>query len=54
MAETLLIVKVIEKTTGPISTKLGTKHCSVEGIKVFSNEGPLPSQRGDNSKKVII
>ena len=52
MAETLLIVKVIEKTTK--STKLGTKHCSVEGIKVFSNEGPLPSQRGDNSKKVII
>ena len=28
------------RTTGPISTKLGTKHPWVKGIQVCSNEGP--------------
>ena len=35
------------RTTGPISTKLGTKHPWVKGIQVCSNEGPLPFPRGD-------
>ena len=36
------------RTTGPISTKLGTKYPWVKGIQVCSNERPRPSQRGDN------
>ena len=36
------------RTTGPISTKLGTKHPRVKGIQVCSNEGPHPFPRGDN------
>ena len=36
------------RTTGPISTKLGTKHPWVKRIKVSSNEGPHHFQRGDN------
>ena len=53
------IVKMLEKhlpslkisffrTTGPVSTKLGTKHPWVKGIQVCSNEGPSPFPRGDN------
>ena len=37
------------RTTGPISTKLGTKHPWVMGNHVCSNEGPCPFPRGDNS-----
>ena len=36
------------RTTGSISTKLGTKHPWVKRIKVSSNEGPHHFQRGDN------
>ena len=32
--------KIFSRTTGPISTKLGTMHPWVTGIKVYSNEGP--------------
>ena len=32
------------RTTGPISTKLGTKHLLVKEIQVCSNEGPCPFQ----------
>ena len=42
------------RTTGPISTKLGTKHPWVMGIQVCSNEGPSPFPRVDNKKKVKI
>ena len=35
-------------TSGPISTKLGTKHFWVMGNQVCSNEGPCPFPRGDN------
>ena len=35
-------------TTGPILTKLGTKHPWVKGIQFCSNEGPRPFPRGDN------
>ena len=30
------------RTTVPISTKYGTEHPQVKGIKVWSNEGPCP------------
>ena len=42
------IVKIhsyqISRTTGPISTNLGTKHPWVKGIQVCSNEEPINSQ----------
>ena len=38
------------RTTGPISTQLGTKHPWMKGIQVYSNEGARPSPRGDNRK----
>ena len=37
-------------TTGPISTKLGTKHPWLLGIEVCSKEGPCPFLRADNRK----
>ena len=37
------------RTTGPISTKLDTKHTWVKRIKVCSNEGSCPFLRGDNN-----
>ena len=36
------------RTTGSISSKLGTKHPWVMGIQVCSNEGPCPFPIGDN------
>ena len=36
------------RTSGQISTKLGTKHPYVKGIQVCSNEEPRPLPRGDN------
>ena len=36
------------RTTGPISTKLGTKLPWVKGIQVCSNEGPVLFPTGDN------
>ena len=42
------------RTTGPISTKLGTKYPWIKGIQVGSNEGPRPSQRGDNRELIKI
>ena len=36
------------RTTGPISTKLGTKHPWVKGSQVCSNEGPCPFPKGEN------
>ena len=38
------------RTTGPISTKLGTMHPWVKGNQVCSNEGSLPFLRGDNNE----
>ena len=38
------------KSTWPISNKFGTKHPWVDGIQIFTNKGPHPSSRGDNSK----
>ena len=38
------------RTTGPISTKLGTKHPWVMGNHVFLNEGPCFFLRGDNNE----
>ena len=45
---TFHIFIIFSRTTGPISTKLGTKHPWVKGIQVCSNEGPHPFPRGDN------
>ena len=42
------------RTTGPISTKLGTKHPWVMRTEVCSNEGLCPFPRGDNYKLVKI
>ena len=42
------------ETTGPISSKLDTKYPWVKGIQVCSNEGPHPSQRGDNRELIKI
>ena len=42
------------KTTGPMSTKFGTKHPWVDGIKFFTNKGPHPSSNGDNTKIIKI
>jgi hypothetical protein len=46
------IFDVFSRTTGPISTRLGTNHPWVEGFQVSSNEGDRPSPRGDNSERV--
>ena len=45
---TFHIFIIFSRTTGPISTKLGTKHPQVKGIQVCSNEGPHLFPRGDN------
>ena len=42
------------RTTGPISTKLNTKHPWVKGIQVCSNEGPHLFPRGHNYEIVKI
>ena len=47
--KTFHIFNFFSRTTGPISTKFGTKNPWVEGIQVYPNEGPHPSTRGDNS-----
>ena len=39
---------LLSKTTGPISTKFGTKHPWVEVIQICSNEGLYPSQKVGN------
>ena len=42
------------RTTGPISTKHGTKHPWMKGIHVYSNEGSRHSPMGDNSKNIKL
>ena len=39
---------LFSRSTGPISTNLGTKHPLVKGIQVCSKEGPSLSPRVDN------
>ena len=48
------ILKIFFRTTGLISTKLGSKHNWVKRIQVCSNEGPRLFPRVDNSKTVKI
>ena len=48
----LLHFDFFSRTTGPISTRLGTNHPWGEGFQVCSNKGGRPSPRGDNSKRV--
>ena len=40
--------KFFSRTTGPISTKIGTKHPWVKGIQVCSNEEPFNSSQIDS------
>ena len=42
------------RTTGQISTKLGTKHSWVMGNHVCSNDGPCTFPNGDNNEIVKI
>ena len=44
----------ISRTTGPISTKLVTKHSWVNKIQVCSNEGPCPFLRENKNKQKYI
>ena len=39
---------IFSRTTGPVSTKLGTNLFWVKGIQICSNEGPLLLPRGYN------
>ena len=39
---------LLSRTSGPISTKLGTKYLWVKGIQVYSNKGSRLFPRGDN------
>ena len=41
------------RTTGPISTKLNTKHPWLMGNHVYSNEGSCPFPRGDNIENIL-
>ena len=43
-----------QEITGPISTKLTTKHSWVMKIQVCSNEGSRPFPRGDNKEIMKI
>ena len=45
--------KLSSRTTGPISTKLGTMHPRVKGIQVCSNEGCCPFPRGEKTLKKL-
>ena len=47
-------LKIFWRTTGPISTKLSTKHSWAIGIQFCSNERPRPFLRGDNNEIAII
>ena len=46
----LFNILFFSRTTGPISTKLDTKHPWVQGIHVCKNEGPHPFSGDDNNK----
>ena len=54
VVETFHIFIFLSRTTGLISTKLGTKHPWIKGIKIYSNEGPHPFPREDNYEIVKI
>ena len=41
-------MKFFSRRTGPILTKLDTKHLWMKGIQVCLNEGPGPFPRGDH------
>ena len=41
-------------STGPISTKLGTKHPRVKGILIYSNKGPCTSLRGHKNTLTLL
>jgi hypothetical protein len=48
-------LKIFSRTTsGPILTRLGTKHPWRERIQVFFKEGDRLSPRGDNSERIKI
>jgi hypothetical protein len=45
-------LKIFSRTAGPILTRLGTNHPSVNGIQVWSKDGDSLFSRGDNSERV--
>ena len=47
------ILKIFSRTTGPSSTKLGTKHCLGEGDSCLLNEWPHPFPRGENYEIIV-
>jgi hypothetical protein len=50
----LEIINLLKWNTWPISIKLGTMISYIMGLKIDSNEGPSPLQRGDNHKSTKI
>ena len=42
------------RTTGPISTKLGTKHPWAKGVQVYTNEVPHLFRRGNNRENTLL
>lgn len=51
----LFHVFIFSRTTGPISTKISTKHPWVKGSQVCSDEGPCPFSGVDieNNQKIV-
>ena len=45
---------ILYKTNLTIEIKLVMKHSWMKGIQIYSNEGPCPFPRRDNSKKAYI
>ena len=48
------IDNIFSRTTGPISTKLGTEHHWVKGIQFLSIEGPCPFSKRSNTNRLKI
>ena len=49
-----ILKNLLFKSTGPISTKLGTEHPWEDGNQIVTNKGPHHTSRGDNSKIIKI
>ena len=47
-------LKIFSRTTGTVSTKLGTKHLWVKEIEVCSNKEPFNSQKEDNGFFLLL
>ena len=47
------IIEIFFRTTGPIATKVGTKHPCVQRFQVCSNKGSHLFARGDNNEDTL-